>query len=322
MSSDQRRVQPPRRRQYWGVEEPDAEPEVTLGEVGPAEVLDRRRLLWRDSATILMGVVVALLVFQLLGPTPGGPLSSSESDFPSAVAIGSVGPPATLAPGVTVGPILDPSLAIDASPTPIPVITPGPTPTAGPTPTPPPPFTAAFTWHQGAGTRSVKFTDTSTGIVVTRLWTFGDGMTATGPTPSHTYPSTGSYVVRLEVTFSTGASSATAATVKVTTTPPTPPPTGPPPTPEVTPQPTAAPPSAAFAWVQTDPLTISFTNTSSGEASWTWDFGDGDGSTAQSPNHVYALAGDYTVRLTVSGPGGTDFVEHTVHVELIWPPPP
>ena len=37
-----------------------------------------------------------------------------------------------------------------------------------------------------------------------------------------------------------------------------------------------------------------------------WDFGDGASSTEQDPAHEYTVAGSYTVRLTVSGPGGRD----------------
>jgi PKD repeat protein len=91
--------------------------------------------------------------------------------------------------------------------------------------------------------------------------------------------------------------------------PPTPTPT---PTPEITPPP--APPVAAFSWSQTLPLTISFANGSAGDTDWLWDFGDGDTSTQQNPDHTYLAAQDYVVRLTVTGPGGTDFVEHTVTV--------
>ncbi len=54
------------------------------------------------------------------------------------------------------------------------------------------------------------------------------------------------------------------------------------------------------------PLTVTFTNTSGGQASgWQWDFGDGSGSTLQSPSHVYTTPGRYTVVLTASGPGGS-----------------
>lgn len=99
--------------------------------------------------------------------------------------------------------------------------------------------------------------------------------------------------------------------------PPTPKPSAPPtpePTPEITPEPTPAPPIAAFSWSQSLPLMISFTNASSGETDWTWDFGDGSTSSQQNPEHTYVDAKEYVVRLTVTGPGGTDFVEHTVTV--------
>jgi hypothetical protein len=92
----------------------------------------RRRQLWRDSATLLIGAVVALLAFQVLVPRGAGVPLSSPLDLPSGVAIGSVGPPATLRPDPTFGPIVDPSLGIDATPTPIPVITLPPKPKATP----------------------------------------------------------------------------------------------------------------------------------------------------------------------------------------------
>jgi len=72
-----------------------------------------------------------------------------------------------------------------------------------------------------------------------------------------------------------------------------------------------APPVAAFSGSPTNgcaPLTVDFTDESTGEiTSWDWDFGDGSAhSNAQNPTHQYASAGDYTVALTVTGPGGSD----------------
>ena len=101
---------------------------------------ERRRQLWRDSATILIGVVLALLVGQTLVPAQTAGPDGSPTALPSTVAIGSVGPPATVSTGSvppppTFGPIINPSLGIDASPTPIPVITMGPTPSPTPIPT-------------------------------------------------------------------------------------------------------------------------------------------------------------------------------------------
>ena len=45
-----------------------------------------------------------------------------------------------------------------------------------------------------------------------------------------------------------------------------------------------------------------------------WDFDDGTGSSAAQPTHTYLEPGIYTVRLTVTGPGGSDSDTRTVSV--------
>jgi PKD repeat protein len=56
-----------------------------------------------------------------------------------------------------------------------------------------------------------------------------------------------------------------------------------------------------------EPLAVRFTDTSTGSpTSWLWDFGDGASSDEQNPVHTYTSAGTYSVKLTVTGPGGTD----------------
>lgn len=194
---------------------------------------DRRRQLWRDSATILIGVVIALLAAQTFFPSTTSVPGSSSSELPTQVAVVSFAPPISLAPGATLGPIL-PSIDIDASPTPIPVITmapptptpeptvsggpsgsPGPSPrpsrtpaptasgkpVATPAPTVPPPTApiAKFTCAQDGATLTINCTDQSTGTVSSRLWAFGEGATATGDAPSHTYAAPGIYEVTLTV---------------------------------------------------------------------------------------------------------------------------
>jgi hypothetical protein len=58
------------------------------------------------------------------------------------------------------------------------------------------------------------------------------------------------------------------------------------------------------------PLTVSFTNTSTGTVlESSWDFGDGEVSDSRHPEHTYATAGLYTVSLAVTGSGTTDTLE-------------
>lgn len=51
-------------------------------------------------------------------------------------------------------------------------------------------------------------------------------------------------------------------------------------------------------------LTLKFVNRSQNATSYAWDFGDGETSTEQNPEHTYAEAGAYVVTLTVTGPTG------------------
>jgi len=55
--------------------------------------------------------------------------------------------------------------------------------------------------------------------------------------------------------------------------------------------------------------TTTFNNTGSTGASYFWDFGDGNTSTAENPNHTYAEAGDYIVTQSVITDGGCSITE-------------
>jgi len=71
------------------------------------------------------------------------------------------------------------------------------------------------------------------------------------------------------------------------------------------------PPQADFVGNPTvciGPTMVNFTDLSTGEiTSWSWDFGNGHtGSTLQNTSDYYSHNGNYTVSLTVQGPGGTD----------------
>ncbi|MFQ5649853.1 MAG: PKD domain-containing protein [bacterium] len=65
------------------------------------------------------------------------------------------------------------------------------------------------------------------------------------------------------------------------------------------------------------PLTVQFNNRSQGEiTSNAWVFGDGQTSNARNPEHTYTVPGVYTVKLTVTGPGGSDTKERADYITV------
>jgi len=172
--------------------------------------------------------------------------------------------------------------------------------------TPPAPV-ANFTAKTRSGTSPVvvQFTDTSTGNITSRLWNFGDGTTSTEQNPSHTYQKAGSYTVSLTVTGPGGSNTKTMEGYIQVTSP------GP------VANFTATPVSGD------SPLVVKFTDTSTGNiSSRLWNFGDGTTSTEQNPIHTYTFkdTGDFTVSLSVTGPGGTDTKTKTNFIHLNAPP--
>ncbi len=66
----------------------------------------------------------------------------------------------------------------------------------------------------------------------------------------------------------------------------------------------SAPPVADFTF-QVSALSVLFQDASTGTpTAWAWDFGDGAATMKQSPAHTYAVAGTYTVSLTVTNASG------------------
>lgn len=133
------------------------------------------------------------------------------------------------------------------------------------------------------------------------LWDFGDGMTATGRTVTHTYQEAGTWTVRLWVSDGEAPSLAT-QTVEVTF--------------------VNHAPVAAAGPDRSAPIDVGITFDGSGSTdsdeqplSYTWDFGDGAGATGATAAHAYATAGVYTVALTVSDGEltGTDTARVTVN---------
>jgi PKD repeat protein len=157
---------------------------------------------------------------------------------------------------------------------------------------PMPNFSASAT--SGYSPLEVQFTDETRGNVQCRCWDFGDGTTSGPGDPAdmvHTYAAPGLYTVSLGASNRNGLDwERKVDYIAVDVVPP--------------------PPVADFGATPTAgnaPLNVTFTDESTGVvSSWAWEFGDTGTSTLQDPTHVYASAGEYTVTLTVTGPGGSD----------------
>jgi uncharacterized repeat protein (TIGR03803 family) len=127
-------------------------------------------------------------------------------------------------------------------------------------------------------------TDSAGNPVTNWNWNFGDGGFSTNRSPLHTYTVVGSYSPSLTVTDSVTGNSVsvsglqsvnvTNATVTVT----------------VTPLAGAVPLTVQFTSPGVDSLGNTITN-------WSWSFGDGTNSTAQSPTHIYTTVGGFSPSL-------------------------
>jgi PKD repeat protein len=169
---------------------------------------------------------------------------------------------------------------------------------------PPRPPVPVATFSVSTAPLVASFTDESTGVINSRSWDFGDGQTSTEQSPTHTYATHGVYPVSLTVT---GPGGTDTTSQDVTVNPPAPVASF-----------TAEPPSG------TVPLTVLLTSTSTGLVdSIAWDL-DADGvyddATGPTATQTFDAAGDHTVGLSVTGPGGTSTVSKVISATL--PPPP
>ena len=80
---------------------------------------------------------------------------------------------------------------------------------------PPPPPVADFSVNTvtGYAPLAVQFTDSSTGNITNRTWSFGDGTSSTELSPAHTYTNTGTYSVSLTVSGPDGNNTKTSASL-------------------------------------------------------------------------------------------------------------
>jgi PKD repeat protein len=142
---------------------------------------------------------------------------------------------------------------------------------------------------------TVQFMDSSLNIPASWSWDFGDTWYSFLQNPSHTYNAGGQYTVRLTAANGAG-SSRFSSNISVYA-----------PGFSVTPDHGAA------------PLTVTFTDTGSGSpqpTAWFWDFGDGSTCISQNKIHMYVQSGIYDVKLRISGPAGTIWVNKTAVVTV------
>ena len=149
-----------------------------------------------------------------------------------------------------------------------------------------------------------SFTDltaVSAGTIEGWQWDFGDGSTSTMQNPVHSYADTGMFDVTLiSITDSICRDTLTQSVT-----------VHPAPTAEFTSNTVCAELAMTFTDLSTIPTgTI---------ISWTWYFGDGGQSTDQSPTHVYALGGTYTVSLVVESALGC--IDSLPRAIIVYPKP-
>ncbi len=130
------------------------------------------------------------------------------------------------------------------------------------------------------------------GTITSYAWTFGDGSSATGATPTHAYAAAGSYSVGLTVTDNEGASSTCTTTANVTGGVNLPPDC-----------------DAGGSYAGVVGSAINFDGRDSNDpdgniVSHAWDFGDGSTATGATVSHAYATTGTFTVSLTVTDDDG------------------
>ncbi len=140
---------------------------------------------------------------------------------------------------------------------------------------------AGYTWYADSiQPNLIHFTNTSTGTqAVEWQWEFGDGSTSNLDSPDHTF-SPGSWDVCMTI-YTATCTETYCETIVINATHEC---------------------QANFSYVM-DPgnnLTLHFTDQSTGDINlWIWDFGDGNESILQNPDHTFEQAGQYTICLNV-----------------------
>lgn len=160
---------------------------------------------------------------------------------------------------------------------------------------PDPDFTSDNTG--GCRPKTVHFTDQSANTPTSWAWSFPGGSPATSSAknPTVVYNTIGTYNVTLVATNSFGSNSIT-KTNYITI---------------------IDKPIVDFTYVKNQGV-VQFTNTSVNGVNYNWNFGDGEFSTEENPQHEYTDPGTYTVTLTVTNDCGTN--SKTQNIVIVFVP--
>jgi gliding motility-associated-like protein len=140
-------------------------------------------------------------------------------------------------------------------------------------------------------TKTITFTNTSTGPGLIYSWKFGDGATSAAANAVHSYAADGVYTIKLFITDLYGCKDSLVYPnyVRIVS------------------------PQANFTLSDSistcPPLFETFTNTSQNYTNVNWDFGDGTSTQSDNPTHFYNVPGVYFAKLTITGPGGCTTVK-------------
>ncbi len=138
--------------------------------------------------------------------------------------------------------------------------------------------TFTFTGDNKPATCEVTFTNSSANAT-SYLWEFGDGAASTDKNVKHSYTTGGTFTVKLTATGIGGNHTSTKSVVILNPIPN---------------------PVSNFNFTEIGnfaPSKIIFVNSASNAESYSWNFGDGQTSTSQNPNHIYLTGGTYNVTL-------------------------
>lgn len=133
---------------------------------------------------------------------------------------------------------------------------------------------------------NVRFTDQSSGNIMSYKWSFGDGSTSTIASPIHIYATTGVYPVQLIIAASSGCSDTLIKNNFVTVKKP------------------IAKFSVSDSVSNCPPTQINFFDSSVYVQTWKWSFGDGNTAAGQKATNIFITPGNYKAQLIAASPGG------------------